>query len=169
MSYSISFHTLFKCLSMFVGAICHDLDHRGFNNKFMIDIGSPLAAIYSTSTMEHHHFNMTVIILQQVTVTLEYLIRVGYACWFLQIYFLIPYHTFINFKRNFDLDTLTYSIWYKIQSLENFTQYVHLRIILSKFWSFLQVFLWYANIFVKKGSKIWRIYCKITSMRHSIL
>ena len=52
---------------MFIGAICHDLDHRGFNNKFMIDIGSPLAAIYSTSTMEHHHFNMAVIILQQVS------------------------------------------------------------------------------------------------------
>ena len=51
---------------MFIGAICHDLDHRGFNNKFMIDIGSPLAAIYSTSTMEHPHFNMTVTILQQV-------------------------------------------------------------------------------------------------------
>ena len=58
--------SLLKCLSMFVGAICHDLDHRGFNNKFMIDIASPLAAIYSTSTMEHHHFNMTVVILQQV-------------------------------------------------------------------------------------------------------
>ena len=57
---------LFQCLAMFIGAICHDLDHRGFNNKFMIDIGSPLAAIYSTSTMEHHHFNMTVTILQQV-------------------------------------------------------------------------------------------------------
>ena len=53
---------------MFIGAICHDLDHRGFNNKFMIDIGSPLAAIYSTSTMEHHHFNMAVIILQQVII-----------------------------------------------------------------------------------------------------
>ena len=51
---------------MFIGALCHDLDHRGFNNKFMIDIGSPLAAIYSTSTMENHHFNMTIIILQQV-------------------------------------------------------------------------------------------------------
>ena len=50
---------------MFIGALCHDLDHRGFNNKFMIDIGSPLAAIYSTSTMEHHHFNMAVNILQQ--------------------------------------------------------------------------------------------------------
>ena len=57
----------FQCLAMFIGAICHDLDHRGFNNKFMIDIGSPLAAIYSTSTMEHHHFNMAVIILQQVS------------------------------------------------------------------------------------------------------
>ena len=32
----------------------------------MIDIGSPLAAIYSTSTMEHHHFNMAINILQQV-------------------------------------------------------------------------------------------------------
>lgn len=51
---------------MYIGAICHDLDHRGFNNKFMIDVGSPLAAIYSTSTMEHHHFNMTVNILNQV-------------------------------------------------------------------------------------------------------
>ena len=51
---------------MFIGALCHDLDHRGFNNKFMIDIGSPLAAIYSTSTMEHHHFNMAINILQQV-------------------------------------------------------------------------------------------------------
>ncbi|XP_059090065.1 probable 3',5'-cyclic phosphodiesterase pde-5 isoform X3 [Tigriopus californicus] len=54
-----------ECLAMFIGAICHDLDHRGFNNKFMIDVGSPLAAIYSTSTMEHHHFNMTVNILNQ--------------------------------------------------------------------------------------------------------
>ena len=53
-------------ISMFVGALCHDLDHRGFNNKFMIDVGSPLAAIYSTSTMEHHHFNMAINILQQV-------------------------------------------------------------------------------------------------------
>ena len=27
---------------------------------------SPLASIYSTSTMENHHFNMTINILQQV-------------------------------------------------------------------------------------------------------
>ncbi|XP_030762448.1 probable 3',5'-cyclic phosphodiesterase pde-5 [Sitophilus oryzae] len=52
-------------LALFVGALCHDLDHRGKNNKFMSDTASPLAAIYSTSTMEHHHFNQTVTILQQ--------------------------------------------------------------------------------------------------------
>lgn len=48
-----------------MGAICHDLDHRGYNNKFMIDIQSPLAQIYTTSTMENHHFTMGVAILQQ--------------------------------------------------------------------------------------------------------
>jgi len=57
--------SMLESLAMFIAALCHDLDHRGFNNKFMIDIGSPLASIYSTSTMENHHFNMTIIILQQ--------------------------------------------------------------------------------------------------------
>ncbi|XP_031631374.1 probable 3',5'-cyclic phosphodiesterase pde-5 isoform X2 [Contarinia nasturtii] len=52
-------------LALFIGSLCHDLDHRGKNNKFMLDTESPLAAIYSTSTMEHHHFNQTVTILQQ--------------------------------------------------------------------------------------------------------
>ncbi|XP_055635980.1 probable 3',5'-cyclic phosphodiesterase pde-5 isoform X2 [Toxorhynchites rutilus septentrionalis] len=54
-----------ECLALFIGSLCHDLDHRGKNNKFMLDTESPLAAIYSTSTMEHHHFNQTVSILQQ--------------------------------------------------------------------------------------------------------
>ena len=39
----------------------------------MIDIGSPLAAIYSTSTMEHHHFNMAVIILMVLVNLIELL------------------------------------------------------------------------------------------------
>ncbi|KAL3275955.1 hypothetical protein HHI36_020689 [Cryptolaemus montrouzieri] len=52
-------------LALFVGALCHDLDHRGKNNQFMLDTESPIASIYSTSTMEHHHFNQTVTILQQ--------------------------------------------------------------------------------------------------------
>lgn len=51
---------------MFVACLCHDLDHRGKTNAFMVKSASPLAAIYSTSTMEHHHFNQTVTILQVV-------------------------------------------------------------------------------------------------------
>ncbi|OXA56283.1 hypothetical protein Fcan01_10060 [Folsomia candida] len=54
-----------ECLALFVGCLCHDLDHRGRSNKFMLDSSSPLASIYTTSTMEHHHFNQTVTILQQ--------------------------------------------------------------------------------------------------------
>lgn len=60
------FSLTFQRLALFIGSLCHDLDHRGKNNKFMLDTESPLAAIYSTSTMEHHHFNQTVTILQQV-------------------------------------------------------------------------------------------------------
>ena len=57
---------LMQCLGLWIGAICHDIDHRGFNNKFMIDVKSPLAGVYSSSTMENHHFTMGVSILQQV-------------------------------------------------------------------------------------------------------
>ncbi|UYV77685.1 hypothetical protein LAZ67_15001923 [Cordylochernes scorpioides] len=51
-------------LSLFVACLCHDLDHRGKTNQFLVNSASPLAAIYTTSTLEHHHFNMTVTILQ---------------------------------------------------------------------------------------------------------
>ena len=76
--------SMLESLAMFIGALCHDLDHRGFNNKFMIDIGSPLAAIYSTSTMEHHHFNMTIIILQQVILSVEHS-ELNRSLWFRRI------------------------------------------------------------------------------------
>ncbi|XP_030020740.1 probable 3',5'-cyclic phosphodiesterase pde-5 isoform X2 [Manduca sexta] len=52
-------------LALFVACICHDLDHRGYTNKYMSETASPLAAMYTTSTLEHHHFNITVTILQQ--------------------------------------------------------------------------------------------------------
>ncbi|KAJ8872744.1 hypothetical protein PR048_026360 [Dryococelus australis] len=69
-TYSIIKHspgifTTLEALALYVASLCHDLDHRGKNNKFMLETESPLAAIYSTSTMEHHHFNQTVTILQQ--------------------------------------------------------------------------------------------------------
>lgn len=52
-------------LALFVSCLCHDLDHRGKTNQFLINSASPLASIYTTSTLEHHHFNQTVQILQQ--------------------------------------------------------------------------------------------------------
>ncbi|XP_071037652.1 probable 3',5'-cyclic phosphodiesterase pde-5 isoform X2 [Parasteatoda tepidariorum] len=52
-------------LALYVACLCHDLDHRGKTNQFLVSFASPLASIYSTSVLEHHHFNMTVSILQQ--------------------------------------------------------------------------------------------------------
>lgn len=52
-----------ECLGLIVGCLCHDLDHRGTNNAFQTKTDSPLAKLYSTSTLEHHHFNHAVIIL----------------------------------------------------------------------------------------------------------
>ena len=46
-----------------MACLCHDLDHRGTNNAFQSKVESPLAILYSTSTMEHHHFDQCVMIL----------------------------------------------------------------------------------------------------------
>jgi len=50
-------------LALLVGALSHDLDHRGTNNQFQIKTMSPLAQLYSTSVMERHHFDHCVMIL----------------------------------------------------------------------------------------------------------
>ncbi|KAL3107856.1 hypothetical protein niasHT_017088 [Heterodera trifolii] len=54
-----------EAVALYMASICHDLDHRGKNNAYMKTMSTPLASIYSTSVMEHHHFNQTVTILQQ--------------------------------------------------------------------------------------------------------
>ncbi|XP_055067755.2 dual 3',5'-cyclic-AMP and -GMP phosphodiesterase 11A isoform X2 [Misgurnus anguillicaudatus] len=52
-------------LALMVGCLCHDLDHRGTNNAFQAKSGSALSLLYGTSaTLEHHHFNHAVMILQ---------------------------------------------------------------------------------------------------------
>ena len=43
-------------LAFLIATISHDLDHRGTNNAFQIAVGNPLGYLYSTSTMERHHF-----------------------------------------------------------------------------------------------------------------
>ena len=52
-----------KVFGLIVACLCHDLDHRGTNNAFQSKVESPLAILYSTSTMEHHHFDQCVMIL----------------------------------------------------------------------------------------------------------
>ncbi|KAL1465015.1 hypothetical protein WDU94_004612, partial [Cyamophila willieti] len=52
-----------ECLALLIACLCHDLDHRGTNNSFQIKASSPLAQLYSTSTMEHHHFDQCLMIL----------------------------------------------------------------------------------------------------------
>ena len=66
MKISFQFITMFLLLQIFgllVACLCHDLDHRGTNNAFQSKVVSPLAILYSTSTMEHHHFDQCVMIL----------------------------------------------------------------------------------------------------------
>ncbi|CAH1119376.1 unnamed protein product [Phaedon cochleariae] len=55
-----------ECLALMVACLCHDLDHRGTNNSFQIKIHSPIAQLYSTSTMEHHHFDQCLMILNSL-------------------------------------------------------------------------------------------------------
>lgn len=52
-----------EILGLLVACLCHDLDHRGTNNSFQTKTTSPLAILYTTSTMEHHHFDQCIMIL----------------------------------------------------------------------------------------------------------
>jgi len=51
------------CLGLMIACLCHDLDHRGTNNNFQLNTDSPFARLYSTSTLERHHLNQTLVIL----------------------------------------------------------------------------------------------------------
>ncbi|KAI9333274.1 hypothetical protein BDR26DRAFT_806005 [Obelidium mucronatum] len=49
--------------AMFIAAFNHDIDHRGTNNTFQKAAHTSLASFYSSSTMERHHFNHAMTIL----------------------------------------------------------------------------------------------------------
>lgn len=48
---------------LLITCLCHDLDHRAFSNSYLQKFDHNLAALYSTSTMEQHHFSQTMPIL----------------------------------------------------------------------------------------------------------
>ncbi|OWF36193.1 cAMP and cAMP-inhibited cGMP 3',5'-cyclic phosphodiesterase 10A-like [Mizuhopecten yessoensis] len=56
--------TKFEQMAILISGICHDVDHRGYNNAFFSKMDLPLASLYSTSVMEQHHYKHTVTILQ---------------------------------------------------------------------------------------------------------
>ena len=51
-------------IALLIACLSHDLDHRGTNNAFQMKAAAPLAKLYSTSTLEHHHFDQCIMILQ---------------------------------------------------------------------------------------------------------
>ena len=49
--------TRVELLSTLVAAMCHDLDHPGVNEKFLVSTGSHLAVLYdNVSVLENHHW-----------------------------------------------------------------------------------------------------------------
>nr|XP_057934166.1 cGMP-specific 3',5'-cyclic phosphodiesterase isoform X1 [Doryrhamphus excisus] len=52
-----------EVLALMIATLCHDLDHRGVNNAYIQRSDHPLAHLYCHSTMEHHHFDQCLMIL----------------------------------------------------------------------------------------------------------
>ncbi|CAH4037927.1 unnamed protein product [Pieris brassicae] len=42
--------------ALMLAGLCHDLDHPGFNNNYLQLTRHPLASMYRSSTLEHHHY-----------------------------------------------------------------------------------------------------------------
>ena len=52
-------------LGTLIAALCHDIDHPGVNNNFLIVTGAPFAILYNDkSVLENHHAALTFQLLQ---------------------------------------------------------------------------------------------------------
>ncbi|XP_067298062.1 cGMP-specific 3',5'-cyclic phosphodiesterase [Pseudorasbora parva] len=52
-----------EVLALMIASLSHDLDHRGVNNSYIERSNQPLAQLYGHSTLEHHHYDMCLLIL----------------------------------------------------------------------------------------------------------
>ncbi|KAI1888263.1 hypothetical protein AGOR_G00183220 [Albula goreensis] len=52
-----------EVLALMIATLSHDLDHRGVNNSYIQRSEHPLAQLYCHSTMEHHHFDQCLMII----------------------------------------------------------------------------------------------------------
>uniref|UniRef100_A0A673X0M6 Phosphodiesterase n=1 Tax=Salmo trutta TaxID=8032 RepID=A0A673X0M6_SALTR len=60
---SLSNMTDLETLALMIATLSHDLDHRGVNNSYIQRSDHPLSQLYCHSTMEHHHFDQCLMIL----------------------------------------------------------------------------------------------------------
>jgi len=67
--YQSSLSEAFSCLDSFallIAALCHDLDHPGYNNTFMVDSQSELSLRYNDiSVLENHHASLACELLRE--------------------------------------------------------------------------------------------------------
>merc|ERR1712228_822117 len=57
---------LLDVLTIFVSAVCHDLEHPGLTNSFQVNSGSDLSLVYNDkSVLENHHAHVAAIVLKQ--------------------------------------------------------------------------------------------------------
>lgn len=52
-----------EILALMIATLNHDVDHRGVNNSFIERTHQPLAQLYGHSSLENHHYNLCVFIL----------------------------------------------------------------------------------------------------------
>nr|XP_046193289.1 cGMP-specific 3',5'-cyclic phosphodiesterase-like [Oncorhynchus gorbuscha] len=57
------FNIDYKVLALMIATLNHDLDHRGVSNSYIERTQQPLAQLYGTSSLEHHHYDMCLFIL----------------------------------------------------------------------------------------------------------
>ena len=53
-----------EAMAMLIAGLCHDIDHRGYNNTFYKEFKHPFSQLYGTSVMERHHYKQTISILK---------------------------------------------------------------------------------------------------------
>lgn len=120
----------FQAQALVIAAVCHDLDHRGYNNAFIQKLKQPLAALYSTSVMEQHHYKMAVTIIQ---------VRDNYHRWN-PIFLLFSVKVIFSRYMSDDIYTILYYAKFWDMTLETFQNWQDLKISMMSFWTENQSF-----------------------------
>lgn len=51
--------------ALMLSSLCHDIDHRGYNNNFIQLVNHSLSSLYESSILENHHFAVTKLVMEQ--------------------------------------------------------------------------------------------------------